>query len=674
MTDKLLYGVAYYIEYMPYDRLQEDIKMMKDANINVVRIAESTWSTYEPQENIFEFSSVKKVIDAMHEAGISVIIGTPTYAIPTWMAKGYPEVMITDKEGKRKYGTRQIFDYTHPTFRYFAERIIRKLVSLTADHPAVIGFQVDNETKHFNTSSENIQIGFIKSLKEKYNGDLELLNKDFGLDYWSNRINSWEDFPNVTSTINASLGAEFEKYQRNLNTDFLTWQAEIVNEYKHEHHFVTNNFDFEWRRMSYGINPDANHFDVSKAMDVTSIDVYHPTQDDLTGIEISICGDFARTTKQKNYIVMETQAQAFKQWTPYPGQLRLQAFSHIASGASTVEYWHWHSIHNSYETYWEGLLSHDLKPNPVYNEAKIIGKEFKNVSKLLNNSRKKNKVAFVVSNESLTGIDWFPYDSKMFDRSNYHQYNDVLRTYYDSLYRLNVEADIIEIGDARMSEYDFLIAPLLYSATDDQLEKLNRYVEKGGIVLYSFKSGFSNENLKVRTTTQPGLISKACGVEYQLFVDPKNVTISGTDILSNINKADVSFWMELLTPTTGNVLAKYDHQFWGDYAAITENEYGKGKAYYVGAFLQEESIVELYKYILKKNNLCTRFQENQFPIITKQLINEKGENFIFIFNYSNKTNIFEIPVSNYEVVIDNKNFLKNKQINPWDFVLIKKNN
>lgn len=98
---KIHYGVAYYDEYMPYDRLQKDIEMMKDANINVVRIAESTWSTHEPQEGVFDFQSVHRVLDAMHAAGIDVIVGTPTYAVPTWLVKKYPEVLVTTKEGKK---------------------------------------------------------------------------------------------------------------------------------------------------------------------------------------------------------------------------------------------------------------------------------------------------------------------------------------------------------------------------------------------------------------------------------------------------------------------------------------------------------------------------------------------------------------------------------------------
>jgi len=192
---KIHYGVAYYDEYMPYDRLQKDIEMMKDANINVVRIAESTWSTHEPQEGVFDFKSVHRVLDAMHEAGIDVIVGTPTYAVPTWLVKKYPEVLVTTKEGKKTYGARQIMDITNPQYLYYSERIIRKLIEEVIDHPAVIGFQVDNETKHYGTAGENVQIQFQKYVKEMFSHDLEAMNQAFGLSYWSNRINAWKIFP-----------------------------------------------------------------------------------------------------------------------------------------------------------------------------------------------------------------------------------------------------------------------------------------------------------------------------------------------------------------------------------------------------------------------------------------------------------------------------------------------
>lgn len=298
--DKLLYGVAYYDEYMPYDRLQEDVAMMKAAGINLVRIAESTWSTCEPQEGVFDFSHVTRVLDAMEEAGINVIIGTPTYAIPAWLERSYPDIMAVTKDGRGLYGARQIMDITHPAYRFYGERVIRRLMEVSAHRKCVIGFQLDNETKHYDTSGKNVQRQFVKYLREKFNDNLDALNHEFGLDYWSNRVDAWEDFPDVRGTINASLGAEFEKFRRTLVDEYLEWQGKIVREYAREDQFITHNFDFGWKDGSFGVQPMVNHYHAAKALTVAGVDIYHPTQDDLTGAEIAFGGDSTRSLKRDN--------------------------------------------------------------------------------------------------------------------------------------------------------------------------------------------------------------------------------------------------------------------------------------------------------------------------------------------------------------------------------------
>ena len=296
--NELLYGVAYYYEYLPYNRLNEDIEMMKNAGINLVRIAESTWSTMEPQDGIFDFSSIDIVLDAMYKAGIKVIIGTPTYAVPAWLVKAYPDVLATTRKGHNIYGARQIMDITNPVYLFYSERIIRNLLEHVKDHKAIIGYQIDNETKHYDTSGHNVQLKFVKHLRNKFKS-LDVINKDFGLNYWSNRVDEWEDFPSVNGTINASLSCEFSKFQRNLVYEFLLWQKNIVDEYKKETQFVTHNFDFDWRNYSYCVQSDVNHFKTSNCIDVVGIDVYHPTQDNLTGCEIAFCGDSARSYKKQ---------------------------------------------------------------------------------------------------------------------------------------------------------------------------------------------------------------------------------------------------------------------------------------------------------------------------------------------------------------------------------------
>ena len=632
---ELLFGAAYYDEYMPYDRLQQDVAMMKKAGINTVRIAESTWSTCEPQEGVFDFSHVERVMDAMEEAGINVIIGTPTYAIPTWMVKSYPDVMAETVKGRGIYGARQIMDITHPVYRFYAERVIRKLMECTAHRKCVIGFQVDNETKYYGTAGKNVQEKFVKYLRRKFNNDLDAMNHEFGLDYWSNRINAWEDFPDVRGTINGSLGAEFEKFQRTLVDEFLSWQADIVNEYRREDQFITHNFDFEWRGYSYGVQPDVNHYHAAKALTIAGADIYHPTQDDLTGAEIAFGGDMTRSLKRDNYLVLETEAQGYPGWTPYKGQLRLQGYSHLASGSNSVMYWHWHSIHNSFETYWKGLLSHDMQENAPYREACIMGKEFSEIGSHLVNLKKKNDVAILVSNEALTALKWFGIEATAAG-DNGIGYNDVVRWLYDALFKMNIECDFVWPESDNLDQYKAIFVPALYAAPEELLEKLKQYTANGGTLVATFKTAFANENVKVSHEMQPHILSNCFGISYQQFTFPKNTGLSGSIINGTAKGADekseAKIFMELLMPQEAEVLAFYDHYNWKEYAAITKNHYGKGTAIYIGCMTDNNT----FKAVLTEalNSAEVEIPEYSWPVIVRKGTNDLCKCVRYILNYS----------------------------------------
>lgn len=627
---ELLFGAAYYDEYMPCERLEQDVAMMKKAGINTVRIAESTWSTCEPQEGVFDFSHVERVMDAMEEAGIHVIIGTPTYAVPTWMVKSHSDVIAETIKGRGIYGARQIMDITHPVYLFYAERVIRELMKRTAHRKCVIGYQIDNETKYYGTAGKNVQERFVKYLRKKFHNDLDAMNHEFGLDYWSNRINAWEDFPDVRGTINGSLGAEFEKFQRTLVDEFLSWQADIVNEYRREDQFITHNFDFEWRGYSYGVQPDVNHYHAARCMTIAGTDIYHPTQDDLTGAEIAFGGDMTRSLKNGNYLLLETEAQGYPGWTPYKGQLRLQAYSHLASGSNSVMYWHWHSIHNSFETYWKGLLSHDFQENDAYREACVIGHEFQQIGKSLVNLQKKNDVAILVSNEALTALKWFGIQATAAGNDGIG-YNDVVRWIYDALYQMNVECDFIWPESENLSQYRAIFVPALYAVSDELLRKLDRYVADGGNLVATFKTAFANENVKVSHEVQPHILNHCLGVKYHQFTFPKKVGLSGPVIGENVC-AEAKIFMELLVPEGAEVLASYEHYNWKDYAAITKNKHGKGTAVYLGCMTDDETLKAVMRDVLC--NAQVDLPGYSYPVIVRKGINDFGKQVRYFLNYS----------------------------------------
>ncbi len=672
--DKVLFGAAYYDEYMPKERLHEDMQMMKKAGINVIRIAESTWASEEPKENQFDFTHVTRSIEAAREAGIWVIVGTPTYAIPPWLAYKYPEIIAETENGIGKYGARQNMDITNSHYLYYAERVIRKLLECVQQYENVIGFQLDNETKHYHVAGKSVQKQFVEWLKKRF-GTVEQMNREFGFSYWSNAIDNWKHVPDVTGTINGSFLAEFEKFRRHLVTDFLKWQRSIVEEYRRQDQFVTHNFDFEWRGYSFGVQPDVDHKLASEAVTIAGCDIYYPSQDELTGKEITFCGNINRSMKQDNYLVLETQAQGQVGWLPYDGQLRLQAFSHLANGADGVMYWHWHSIHNSFETYWKGLLSHDLTENRLYQEAASIGRDFERLGEHILHLKKENKVAILVSNTSLTALSREPLFP--FPDSN-RQYNDVVRQYADALYELNVEYDIVWNPEDGLEQYNLLIAPILYSASEKMLVALKQYVSQGGTLLTTCKSGFTNENLTVYHDKQPHMLNECAGVSYQEFTIPRQVSLRATDAFQEVEESDlteaegqVHTWMELLKPEGATVLAYYNHPCWGRYAAITENKYGDGVAIYAGCLMSDAYTKKLIKHAI----LCAKLESQMragFPIVIKSGVNKLGKKIHYYMNYSGQeqqqTYLHEVAIE----LLSGEDYITGQNINlkPWQFLVM----
>lgn len=661
MSKNILFGAAYYLEYMPYERMEKDFDLMKQAGINVIRIAESTWSTLEPKDGIFDFSYIDPVLDMAKKKDIKVIIGTPTYAIPAWLAKKDENVLVMTKHGRASYGPRQLINLWSPTFRYHAERVIRKLIGHTAGHENVIGFQIDNETKHYGNYGQEAHALFKEYLKDTYK-TTDNFNHLFGLAYWSNAVHDWDDLPNLSVCINGSLAGEYEKFLRTLTAQYLQWQADIVSEYKREDQFITHNFDFEWTTptndpnqelYSYGVQSDICHYEASKALTLAGTDIYHPTQDRLTGAEIAFGGDSIRCLKYANYLVVESQSQGFKGWTPYPGQLRLHAYSHLASGALGQMYWNWHSIHNAFETYWRGILCHDLsEDNPVYREISSIGDDYQKFGAEKLCLTKKNRVAVIADTHSLIALRHFPIDKSL-------KYNDVMHWMYDSLYEMNIECDVVDVNALDTSRYNMIVTPALYSASEDVIKKLDAFVYNGGVLVSSFKSFFSNERYTVYPDAQPHLLHKCFGMSYNQFSAPGKTTLLGHSVTG---------FMELLKPNTAQTLASYDHKYWGQYAAITHNAYGMGHAYYIGCYTDKSILKDVYKKALADANIKNPTGELEWPVIIRSGVNAEGHKLHYLLHYSEDDREVKCPYEKVTDLLTGKSYSKDDIISltDWD--------
>jgi beta-galactosidase len=661
--DTILYGASYYHEYMPYDRLEQDVELMQKAGITVVRLGESTWSSWEPREGEFQFAWMERIINRLHQAGIKVILGTPTYSIPPWLYHKYPEILVTRLGGEKAfYGPRQNMDITHPTYLYYAERIIRQVVSHFKDHPAVIGYQIDNETSSYGTAGRNVQLSFVDYLKKKF-GSTQRLNELWGLVYWGQLVNDWDEFPPRDGILNPGYKLEWERYQQKITTDFLAWQAGIVNEYKRPDQFITHNF-------VGGVRTNINEYEVAKHLDIAAVNPYHAVQDQLRPWGTSLSGDLCRSLKGTNFLITETNAQTIGwdskgQFPPYDGQLRLNVYSHVANGANMVAYWHWHSLHYGQETYWKGVLSHDLEPNRAYAEVSRIAHELKRIGPRLVNFQRKNKAAILYSIDSYQGIRFMPFDDNV-------DYMTVLHQFHRTFERLKVGVDFVFPESTNFGDYSVIVVPPLYIASDALLERLVDFVKGGGHLLMAFKSGFCNEYSTVRWIRMPGLLREAAGFSYQEFSNLRQPLPLKGDPFGVGDENQVSVWAEMLMPESAKVLASYDHPFFGRFAAITRNEYGKGTLTYEGTYLSDELQKKVLLGVLQMARLTGPDQDLPEAVTVRHGTGNSGKILHFYLNYSGEAQKFAYAYGDGDEMLSDGPVGKGQTLTlaPWDVAIV----
>ncbi|SDF81032.1 beta-galactosidase [Massilia sp. PDC64] len=669
----VLYGAAYYHEYMPYERLDKDVQMIKAAGFNVVRLGESTWSLWEPEDGRFDTAWMDRVVDAMGKAGIKVVMGTPTYSIPAWMARQHPEILATKFNGaKNTYGMRQNMNTDSPAYRFYAERLIRRIVAHYKDNPNVIGWQVDNETASYGAANDDVFIRFQHYLEKKF-GTPENLSRAWFLNYWGQDLHSWTDLPRPDGAQSTGYKLEWSRWSQMRVTDFLHWQAQLVRECAGPRQFVTHDF-------AGSLHGDVNEEAVAKKLDVAGVNIYHwGTQDQYNGAAQKLDGDFTRSLKGGNFLVTETNAQTTDwsssfQYPPYDGQFRQDVYTHLSNGANMVEYWHWASIHANQETYWKGVLSHDLEPNRAYAEMSRTGKELQKIGQRLVDLRIRNDVAILWSRDSLNAINDMPFakQTQWGAAGSNADYGSEVRQIHRALYDLNVGTDFVFPETADLSAYKVLVVPSLYIADDALLARIAEFVRKGGHVVMGFKSGFANENAAVRWTMAPGPLRQVLGFHYQEFSNLAQPLALKGDPFQAGDDNKVRHWAEFLQLDTAKALAWYDHPFFGRWPAITANQYGAGKAVYEGTYLSDKLQKAVLQSVLLEKGLIGPDQQLPSHIQARTGVNRFGKTIRYYFNYSGNPATFTYRHKAGTDLLTSRAVKADETVTlaPWDLVIV----
>lgn len=652
LTPGLHFGAAYYAEYRPGRPIDEDLDLMKAAGFTVIRVGESVWSTWEPVDGEFDVEWLRPVLDGAHRRGIAVILGTPTYAIPPWLQTKHPELAAESPSGHRiPWGGRQEVDYSSPVFRKHAERIIREVVATYCTHPAVIGYQLDNEPGSHLFHNDHVFTEFRRRLALEYL-TVEALNAAWGLTYWSHRLTSFDELWRPDGNSFPQYDLAWRSFQADLTTEFIEWQAGIVREYAMPQQFVTTCMAYPRRAMH-----DAQ---LAAGLDIVAGNPYYDTQDGLylasetlqaPSFAVAGVGPFFRQAdrmwsgRHERFLVTETNAQTIGGHStsrpPYPGQLKQAAYGLVSRGAELIEYWQWQTLNHGAETYWGGVLPHSGKPGRIFAEISEIGRSFSAVGPSLTGFVPDADIALLYSNASKWAFESTPPLQAPDGGPDRESYMRIFDAFHTGIVASNRQAVIVhdtQLQGLDPTEYasaqPILIAPAFYIASDANLQWLRDYVKSGGHLVVGIRTAYADTIARAREEVAPPRLDDLVGAHYEEFSIIRNsIQVRGSEALTLSTGAAATGWIDGLIIDDATVLAHYEHPEFGTFPAITTRRDGAGRVTYVGTVPNARLAIDFAEWLVPEPQSNGWIAEPAGRTTVQSGMTDKGR-VRFIFNWS----------------------------------------
>jgi beta-galactosidase len=569
----LLLGSAWYPEQWPEARWDADLDLMQKAHLHVVRIGEFAWTALEPREGDYQLDWLERAVNRASTHGIYVILGTPTGAPPVWMAMKYPDILVTDSNGKQYKGaTRNRYNWNSSRYRDFVRDIDERLAKRFGRNPNVIGWQIDNEYSKASFDADT-QKRFQAWLKIKYQ-TIDRVNQAWTASYNNQTYSAWDEIPLVDGTADNSPGLwlDSKRFISESLRGYQKVQIDAIRKYADSRQKITTNM-MGWFDLY-------DHYTVAQDLDIVGWD-----NPQVWGSFDPVCNgaahDLMRGLKGGNYWVLESTAGPRGGENASVmlnrGEMRAAIWSYVGHGADLVSYWQWRDALNGGEQNHGAIVDVDGEPDPIYSEYKQIGGEFEKVAPYLKDTHVVSDIAILQSYPSRWAINW----QKM--NPVYDPINELM-SYYVPLHKLGFSIDILP-PDRDLSSYKMVVAPGLNLLTQSEAENLTSYVKNGGHLVLGQRSAMKDENNSRWPQRQPGPLASLLGArieQYTALSEPISVSGVWGDAKAQIFAEQI----KVLSPDT-TVLARYQApQSWLDNepAAVTR-KVGAGSITYIGAWL-----------------------------------------------------------------------------------------
>ncbi|MNM49630.1 Beta-galactosidase BgaP [compost metagenome] len=651
---KIWYGGDYNPEQWEAPDWAEDERMFKLAGIDVATVNVFSWAMIQPDEDTYDFSFLDATMDRLYKNGTYVCLATATGAHPAWMARKYPEVTRVDVMGrKRKFGGRHNSNPNSEVYRKFAVRLAGKLAERYKDHPALVAWHISNEYGGYDYSEQS-EAAFRVWLKERY-GTLDALNKAWNTRFWGHTFYDWEEI-----VLPSELSEEWNGNRTNfqgISLDFRRFMSHSLLEcYKIEYDAIREHSQgVPITTNLMGFYPELDYFEWAKYMDVVSWDNY-PSLDTPVS-HTAMTHDLMRGLKHGQPFMLMEQTPSQQNWQPYnslkrPGVMRLWSYQAVARGADTVLFFQLRRSIGACEKYHGAVIEHaGHEHTRVFREVAELGRELQMLGDELLDARSAAKVGIVYDWENRWALDLSSGPSVALD------YVNEVHKYYDALFTQHIETDMIGVEED-LSKYEIVIAPVMYMSKPGFAAKVEAFVQAGGTFVTTFFSGIVNENDLVTVGGYPGELRKVLGIWAEeidaLLPGMSNQLVMKQEWNKLGGSYECGILCDLIHTEGAETLAVYGSDFYIGMPALTVNQFGKGKAYYVAS----SPNADFLKGFLA--NLCADKQINPLVNAPEGLEAARrvkdGASYLFLLNHTENELTAEIGERSLKDLLTGESF------------------
>lgn len=652
---KVLHGADYFPEQWEEhpEILAEDIRLMKLANCNVMSIGMFAWSKLEPEEGVFTFEWLDRILDTFAENGIYAFLATPSGARPAWMSEKYPEVLrVGGNRVRNLHGMRHNHCFSSPKYREKIAIINKRLADNYANHPAVIGWHLSNEYGG-ECHCDYCQDAFREWLKEKYT-TLENLNKAWWTTFWSHTYSSWSQVESPAPHGETMVHGSNLDWKR-----FVTDQT--INFYKHEiKPLKAANKDIPVFTNFMELFEGLDYAKFAAEVDVVSWDSYptwHDHEDDSElAAYIAMNHDWFRSLKDGQPFLLMESTPSLTNWQDVsklkrPGMHYLSSLQAVAHGSDSVQYFQWRKSRGSSEKFHGAVVDHvGHEHTRVFKEVSQLGETLGGLDQVVGTTVDA-EVAVIFDTQNRWAIN-----DAQGPRNIGVGYEKAVAGQYKAFWDQGVAVDVIDM-DKDISKYKLIVAPMLYMVRPGVGEKIEKFVQQGGTFVTTYWSGIVDENDLVFAGGFPGPLRKTLGIwseEIDGLHDGQtnSIEMAGGNELGLTKEYVAHELCDVIHLEGAEALAYYKEDFYAGLPALTVNQFGAGKAYYIASRNKGEFHLDLFTKLVEELGL-KKVIEGKLPEgVTAQSRTDGEYDYIYLFNFSREAKEVELMDSVYTDLIE----------------------